>query len=568
MNLFRLRGSLSRGQAVVLGLVGVVLFLLLWRLLAEVFAVDVNHESQRPAEERSGEVAPAVAEGFRLIDIDTRPDAVQENAPVGTEVGLQVQPADGGRGEVYYQLADNVSGIFAIHPQNGRVTVVDSSRLDCELATTQRIVVAASTADGRRASQSFTIQVEDVNEFPIGELTDVDPAENAVPQDAEAQSPVGITAFAEDPDAGDRVAYSLVSEPAGLLGIDPATGVVYVKDAEALQTQAGDRLSLQVVARSEDGSRSEADFRLKIVAPTAGGKGAGGSEKAYPILPKPSQVVRSYPSLGGRRRSGQQHLALDLDQPPRLLLGRAAVGAAGLYDRAVPDLPGPVQQAGRRPSLSAANGLDRTVHYLVRDRRPDEDRLPGLRHYRVLIARRGAEDPRSGGGIHPNGLYPGREFLANHPLGVLPIGDVEVDGRHSRADGHFLDLYHHRRTAQPRRGVGSLIYIKARQGQIPKVFAILIVIVLIGFLQDRIFVYLDKRLFPHKYYKTTLAGIREVEYGILAILLMIAVVIFQQIWLPSLTGTFNNLAIITVIAALIIIVFGEIKVRGALRKAG
>lgn len=99
-------------------------------------------------------------------------------------------------------------------------------------------------------------------------------------------------------------------------------------------------------------------------------------------------------------------------------------------------------------------------------------------------------------------------------------------------------------------------------------FAILIVIVLIGFLQDRIFVYLDKRLFPHKYYKTTLAGIREVEYGILAILLMIAVVIFQQIWLPSLTGTFNNLAIITVIAALIIIVFGEIKVRGALRKAG
>ncbi|MCB0623965.1 MAG: cadherin repeat domain-containing protein, partial [Saprospiraceae bacterium] len=128
MNLFRLRGSLSRGQAVVLGLVGVVLFLLLWRLLAEVFAVDVNHESQRPAEERSGEVAPAVAEGFRLIDIDTRPDAVQENAPVGTEVGLQVQPADGGRGEVYYQLADNVSGIFAIHPQNGRVTVVDSSR--------------------------------------------------------------------------------------------------------------------------------------------------------------------------------------------------------------------------------------------------------------------------------------------------------------------------------------------------------------------------------------------------------------------------------------------------------
>ena len=40
-----------------------------------------------------------------------------------------------------------------------------------------------------------------------------------------------------------------------------------------------------------------------------------------------------------------------------------------------------------------------------------------------------------------------------------------------------------------------MIYIKARQGEIEKVFGILILIILIGFLQDRIFVYLDKRMF-------------------------------------------------------------------------
>ena len=43
-------------------------------------------------------------------------------------------------------------------------------------------------------------------------------------------------------------------------------------------------------------------------------------------------------------------------------------------------------------------------------------------------------------------------------------------------------------------GIGSLIYIKARQGQTEKVFAILIVIILIGFIQDRIFVFIDKRI--------------------------------------------------------------------------
>lgn len=568
MNLFRLRGSLSRGQAVVLGLVGVVLFLLLWRLLAEVFAVDVNHESQRPAEERSGEVAPAVAEGFRLIDIDTRPDAVQENAPVGTEVGLQVQPADGGRGEVYYQLTDNVSGIFAIHPQNGRVTVVDSSRLDCELATTQRIVVAASTADGRRASQSFTIQVEDVNEFPIGELTDVDPAENAVPQDAEAQSPVGITAFAEDPDAGDRVAYSLVSEPAGLLGIDPATGVVYVKDAEALQTQAGDRLSLQVVARSEDGSRSEADFRLKIVAPTAGGKGAGGSEKAYPILPKPSQVVRSYPSLvvdddlaSNTWRSIWINLqgyfwAVLLSVPLGFMIGLFPI-FRGLFSKQVDAL--------RYLPLTALTGLF-IIWFGIEDQMKIAFLAFGIIVYLLPVVVQRIHEveevfTQTAFTLGANSWQTIRSVFFPSVMSKL-MDDIRVLTAISWTYIIIAELLNREG------GVGSLIYIKARQGQIPKVFAILIVIVLIGFLQDRIFVYLDKRLFPHKYYKTTLAGIREVEYGILAILLMIAVVIFQQIWLPSLTGTFNNLAIITVIAALIIIVFGEIKVRGALRKAG
>lgn len=54
-------------------------------------------------------------------------------------------------------------------------------------------------------------------------------------------------------------------------------------------------------------------------------------------------------------------------------------------------------------------------------------------------------------------------------------------------------------------GIGALIYLKARQAQLAKVFAILLVIVLIGFVQDKYFRYLDKSFFPFKYQQSAKA---------------------------------------------------------------
>ncbi len=48
-------------------------------------------------------------------------------------------------------------------------------------------------------------------------------------------------------------------------------------------------------------------------------------------------------------------------------------------------------------------------------------------------------------------------------------------------------------------GIGELIWIAKRQSRIDKAFAVLIVIVIIGFLQDKIFVFFDRMLFPHKH---------------------------------------------------------------------
>jgi NitT/TauT family transport system permease protein len=50
-------------------------------------------------------------------------------------------------------------------------------------------------------------------------------------------------------------------------------------------------------------------------------------------------------------------------------------------------------------------------------------------------------------------------------------------------------------------GIGAMIYTLGRQSRTPEVFALLFLIILIGFLQDRLFKWLDELLFPSKYNK-------------------------------------------------------------------
>jgi len=110
-------------------------------------------------------------------------------------------------------------------------------------------------------------------------------------------------------------------------------------------------------------------------------------------------------------------------------------------------------------------------------------------------------------------------------------------------------------------GIGGMIQLKQKFGKRPDMFAILLMIILVGFIQDRIFVYLDKRLFPHKYYKMALAGIKEVEYGIAAIIGIAALYVLQQAFLPSIGTMLLNLVLIFVLAGFLLIVYGEIKLQ-------
>jgi NitT/TauT family transport system permease protein len=48
-------------------------------------------------------------------------------------------------------------------------------------------------------------------------------------------------------------------------------------------------------------------------------------------------------------------------------------------------------------------------------------------------------------------------------------------------------------------GIGAMIFTAARQSRLDKVFAILILIIFIGFVQDRLFTSLDKKAYKYKY---------------------------------------------------------------------
>lgn len=112
-------------------------------------------------------------------------------------------------------------------------------------------------------------------------------------------------------------------------------------------------------------------------------------------------------------------------------------------------------------------------------------------------------------------------------------------------------------------GIGSLIYIKARQGQVEKVFAILIIIIIIGFIQDRIFAFLDKRIFPHKYMKTAVEGVKEVQYGIFTILGVTMLFLLLSVLIPGIPPMVGTLVALVCVTSLLLILYGEYKVFSA-----
>lgn len=114
-------------------------------------------------------------------------------------------------------------------------------------------------------------------------------------------------------------------------------------------------------------------------------------------------------------------------------------------------------------------------------------------------------------------------------------------------------------------GLGSLSYILGRQGNVAGVFAVLITIVIIGYCQDQLFAYMNRRLFPYRDVKSVSPGLKEARTGFLIIL----GVVMAYLLVTAFTGSIPILGLIigvVVVAAVLMIIYGEFRIRTA--KAG
>jgi len=116
-------------------------------------------------------------------------------------------------------------------------------------------------------------------------------------------------------------------------------------------------------------------------------------------------------------------------------------------------------------------------------------------------------------------------------------------------------------------GIGALMFNSGRQSQSHKVFAGLAVIILVGFLQDYIFVFIEKRMFPYKHYPSSISGISESQYGIYAIMAALTILVILAMFAPIFTSSIMAYMPIIFVTCLILVGLGEFKIFKTLRNA-
>lgn len=203
-----------------------------------------------------------------IIDSNAAATLVSENAANGTPVGLTAQAtdADATNNAITYSLDDSAGGRFAIDASTGIVTVADGSLLDREAAASHDIVVRAASSDGSFSTQSFSINLGDLDEADVGAIADATGAANAVSENAANGSTVGVAAQAIDADAtNSAVTYSLDDSAGGRFAIDTTSGVITVANGLLLDREAAASHDIVVRATSTDGSFVTQTFTISVV---------------------------------------------------------------------------------------------------------------------------------------------------------------------------------------------------------------------------------------------------------------------------------------------------------------
>ncbi|MEH6522035.1 beta strand repeat-containing protein [Sulfitobacter sp.] len=206
------------------------------------------------------------------VDNDSANNAVDENAAGGSPVGLTALSTDADitSGAIAYSISGgDGASLFDIDSSTGVVTVKTGADINREMAASYDIEVTATPANGAASTAStFTININDVDEFDVAATGDGDQDANEISEDATAGSTVGVTATAFDGDATNNgVIFQLSNNAGGIFEIN-TTGVVSLAQtvgAPSPDFETAQSHTITVLATSIDGSTVTEDFTISVL---------------------------------------------------------------------------------------------------------------------------------------------------------------------------------------------------------------------------------------------------------------------------------------------------------------
>ena len=187
--------------------------------------------------------------------------SVPENSPTGTYVATVTGIDPDANTTFSYSLRDP-DGRFAINASTGVVTVAYGALIDYETAASYQITVRTTDQGGLCFDKSWAINVTNVNEAP----TDATLFGGTVREHSANGTHVG-TVIGTDPDAGDVLRYSLLTDAGGRFAIpDPASGVITVKDGTLLDYATAQSYTLMVRTTDHDNLAYDRPLTVAIAA--------------------------------------------------------------------------------------------------------------------------------------------------------------------------------------------------------------------------------------------------------------------------------------------------------------
>src|SRR5205823_2979528 len=156
------------------------------------------------------------------------------------------------------------AALFAIGATSGVVTT--AAAIDREGSEERRVGKESATSwDGSTAAQTFTITINDVNEFAVSTPADTNGAANAVDENVAIGTTVWVTAFPADADATtNAVSYAITGGTgAALFAIGATSGVVTT--AAAIDREAlGASKTIESTAASTQGTSAAQTLTITI----------------------------------------------------------------------------------------------------------------------------------------------------------------------------------------------------------------------------------------------------------------------------------------------------------------